>query len=130
MFHSKKLKRFKEIKHCFFSKKNGYSTGVYKSLNCGIGSGDKKNIVRKNLNSVCKKIKCNKNKLILMNQTHSNNFKFVGSLKKTKGKKPRKSKKKWSPTKNRAEKTPKSKKKMEPKKNREKKAPQKIYIVF
>ena len=42
MFYSKKLKRFKEIKHCFFSKKKGCSTGVYKSLNCGKGSKDSK----------------------------------------------------------------------------------------
>ena len=40
MFYSKKLKRFKEIKHCFFSNRNGYSTGIYKSLNCGQGSKD------------------------------------------------------------------------------------------
>jgi len=45
MFYSKKLKRFKEIKHCFFSKKNGYSTGIYKSLNCGHGlKNNKKNM--------------------------------------------------------------------------------------
>ena len=45
MFYSKKLKKFKEIKHCFFSRKGGFSKGIYKSLNCGQGSGDeKKNI--------------------------------------------------------------------------------------
>ena len=87
MIKSKKLLKFKEISHGFFGRNGGFSTGIYKSLNCGTGSRDNKNIVRKNLNSVCKKIKCNKNKLILMNQTHSNNFKFVGSLKKTRGKK-------------------------------------------
>ena len=42
MFYSKKLKKFKNIKHCFFSKKNGFSKGIYKSLNCGRGSRDKK----------------------------------------------------------------------------------------
>ena len=45
MFFSKKLKSFKEINHCFFSRKSGYSKGLYKSLNCGRGSRDnKKNI--------------------------------------------------------------------------------------
>ena len=87
MIKSKKLIKFKNIRHGFFDRQGGVSKGIYKSLNCGTGSRDNKNIVRKNLNSVCKKIKCNKNKLILMNQTHSNNFKFVGSLKKTRGKK-------------------------------------------
>ena len=46
MFYSNKLTKFNNIKHCFFSKKNGYSKGVYHSLNCGPGSKDKKkNIV-------------------------------------------------------------------------------------
>ena len=42
MFYSKKLKKFKNIKHCFFSRKGGFSKGIYKSLNCGRGSKDKK----------------------------------------------------------------------------------------
>ena len=47
MFYSKKLKKFKEINHCFFSKKNGFSKGIYRSLNCGKGSKDsKKNILK------------------------------------------------------------------------------------
>ena len=73
MFYSKKLKRFKEIKHCFFSKKNGYSTGIYKSLNCGHGSKDNKKNIQKNLKLVAKKMSVNSENLILMHQTHSNN---------------------------------------------------------
>ena len=47
MFFSKKLKKFKEIKHCFFSRKGGFSKGIYKELNCGKGSEDKnKNILK------------------------------------------------------------------------------------
>ena len=42
MFFSKKLKKFKNIEHCFFSRKNGVSNGSYESLNCGLGSNDKK----------------------------------------------------------------------------------------
>ena len=42
MYSSKMLKKFKNLNHYFFSKKNGYSSGIYKSLNCGIGSGDNK----------------------------------------------------------------------------------------
>ena len=33
MFFSKKLKKFKELNHCFFSRKGGFSKGIYKSLN-------------------------------------------------------------------------------------------------
>ena len=72
MFYSKKLKRFKEIKHCFFSKKNGCSTGVYKSLNCGKGSKDTKKNIKKNLKLVAKKMRVKSENLVLMHQTHSN----------------------------------------------------------
>ena len=72
MFFSKKLKKFKNIRHCFFSRKNGISEGLYKSLNCGLGSDDKKENVLKNLELVSKKIGCNKKSLITLNQTHSN----------------------------------------------------------
>ena len=72
MFYSKKFKKFKNINHCFFSRKGGFSKGIYKSLNCGQGSKDSKKNVEKNLNLVSKKIKINRKKLKLMYQTHSN----------------------------------------------------------
>ena len=72
MFFSKKLKKFKNVKHCFFSKRGGFSKGIYKSLNCGQGSRDSKKNINKNLDFVSKKIKVSKNKLVLMYQTHSN----------------------------------------------------------
>jgi YfiH family protein len=72
MFYSKKFKKFKNINHCFFSKKNGYSKGIYYSLNCGIGSEDNKKNVLKNLNLVSKKMKIHLKNLKLMHQTHSN----------------------------------------------------------
>ena len=72
MFYSKKLKKIKKIKHCFFSRKNGFSKGIYKSLNCGRGSKDNRNNINKNLNFVAKKMNVTRSKLILMNQTHSN----------------------------------------------------------
>jgi polyphenol oxidase len=71
MFYSRKLKKFKKIKHCFFSRNSGSSKGIYKSLNCGRGSKDNKNNILKNLNFVSHKFNIEKNKLILMNQTHS-----------------------------------------------------------
>ena len=42
MFYSKKLLKQKEIRHCFFNRKGGKSKGIYRSLNCGKGSLDKK----------------------------------------------------------------------------------------
>jgi len=72
MFFSKKLQKFKNIKHCFFSRKDGFSKGDYKSLNCGLGSSDKKENVLKNLEVVSKKIGCKNESLITLNQRHTN----------------------------------------------------------
>ena len=72
MFFSKKLKKFKNINHCFFSRNGGYSKGIYKSLNCGQGSKDNKKDINKNINFVSKKMQVSKKKLALMYQTHSN----------------------------------------------------------
>ena len=80
MFYSKKLESFKEIKHCFFSRKGGFSKGIYKSLNCGRGSKDNKKNIEKNLKYVSDKIKVNRNNLILMYQTHSNKVKEIKKI--------------------------------------------------
>jgi len=77
LIKSKKLSKFQEIKHGFFNKQGGKSEGIYKSLNCGIGSSDTKKNVRNNLKIVCKKINCSSRKLILLNQIHSNKFYFI-----------------------------------------------------
>ena len=79
MFFSKKLKKFKNIKHCFFSRKNGFSNGNYESLNCGLGSDDKKENVTKNLNWVSQKIGCDQESLITLNQKHTNEVIFFNS---------------------------------------------------
>tara|TARA_B100002052_G_scaffold99153_1_gene91634 strand:+ start:8866 stop:9633 length:768 start_codon:yes stop_codon:yes gene_type:complete len=76
MFFSKKLKKFKNINHCFFSRNGGFSKGIYKSLNCGKGSKDKKIFIKKNLNLVSKKMNI-KRKLFLMYQTHSNKVMII-----------------------------------------------------
>ena len=60
MFFSRKLKKFKNINHCFFSRKGGHSKGIYQSLNCGQGSNDKKGNIIKNLALVSKKMKIEK----------------------------------------------------------------------
>jgi YfiH family protein len=72
MFFSKNLKTFNNINHCFFSKNGGVSRGVYSSLNCGLGSDDKKENILKNLVIVSKQIGLNSKNLFTMNQTHSN----------------------------------------------------------
>ena len=83
MIKSKKLQKFKNIKHGFFNNIGGVSSGVYKSLNCGIGSHDNKKNVIKNLKIVSKKIGVKK-KIILLHQLHSNKIYFVNKISKNK----------------------------------------------
>ena len=79
MFFSKKLKKFKNLNHCFFSRKSGFSKGFYKSLNCGQGSNDSKKNIDRNLNLVAKKMKVKKRKLALMYQTHSSKVVIINN---------------------------------------------------
>jgi hypothetical protein len=55
----------------------GKSNGIYKSLNCGLGSSDNKKNILKNLALVEKKIKSGLNKIVLLNQIHSNKFYYI-----------------------------------------------------
>ena len=84
MFYSKKFLKYKNIEHCFFNRKGGYSKGIYKSLNCGRGSKDNKNNIYKNLNYVCKKISPYYKDIILLNQIHSNKFYLINNQRKIK----------------------------------------------
>ena len=77
MIKSKKLSKFKSIEHAFFNKLGGKSTGIFRSLNCGPGSYDKKKNVLKNLKIVSNKIKARTNKIILLNQVHGNKFQYI-----------------------------------------------------
>ena len=84
MIKSKKLRKFKNIKHGFFNSIGGVSSGIYKSLNCGIGSKDKKINVINNLKIVSKKINLKKNKLVLLKQIHSNKIYYLNKIPKKK----------------------------------------------
>ncbi len=88
MFFSKKLQKFENLKHCFFSRKNGFSKDCYSSLNCGLGSNDRNENVLKNLNLVSRKIGCKDKSLITLNQTHSNNVVYFENERSIKNKLP------------------------------------------
>ena len=77
MITSKKLSKQKKISHGFFNRNGGRSVGIYKSLNCGPGSNDKKNIIKKNLKIVQNKISKKAKNIFLLNQVHSNKFIFI-----------------------------------------------------
>ena len=84
MIKSKKFKKFKNINHGFFNNHGGISSGIYKGLNCGIGSKDKKKNIIKNLKIVSKKIGVKKSKLILLHQIHSNKIYYLNKVSKKK----------------------------------------------
>jgi YfiH family protein len=77
LFYSKKLSKFSEISHGFFNKNGGVSRGIYKSLNCGVGSKDKRTSIKKNLIIVKKKISKKSKEIFLVKQIHSNKFIFL-----------------------------------------------------
>ena len=88
MLKSKKLSRFKDIEHAFFNRLGGKSTGIYKSLNCGASSSDKKKKIFENLTIVKEKIKSNSKKIVLLNQIHSNKFYYIDKKSKLNNNKP------------------------------------------
>ena len=77
MILSSKLSKYQKIKHGFFNRKGGKSNGIYKSLNCGPGSKDKKNNIQKNLKIVKNKIGRGCKNIYLMNQIHSGKAIFI-----------------------------------------------------
>ena len=79
MIKSKKLIKIKDLQHGFFSSVGGKSKNIYKSLNCGPGSNDKKLNVKKNLEIVRKKINKKAKDVFLLQQIHSNKFIYVDS---------------------------------------------------
>jgi polyphenol oxidase len=86
LIKSKKLSKFKNIEHAFFNRLGGKSNGIFKSLNCGPGSSDKKNNIQKNLKIVGNKIRSKSKKIVLLNQIHSNKFHFISKRSKLKKK--------------------------------------------
>ena len=77
MITSKKLLKQKKISHGFFNRNGGSSSGIYKSLNCGPGSNDNKNNIKKNLKIVKNRINKKSKKIFLIHQIHSNKFIFI-----------------------------------------------------
>ena len=74
---SKKLSTHNKIKHGFFGKNGGKSKGIYKSLNCGTGSKDKRNNVYENLKIAKTKISKKCKNIFLLHQLHSSKYYFI-----------------------------------------------------
>ena len=69
----------KKITFKFFTKNHGVSTGIYKSLNCGIKSMDRPENVRSNLKIAMRVITKSNKQLVMPAQTHSNKCMIVNS---------------------------------------------------
>ncbi len=77
MIKSKKLSKIENLKHGFFNSVGGQSKNIYKSLNCGPGSKDKKSVIKKNLQIVRKNISKKAKNIFLLHQFHSNKFIYI-----------------------------------------------------
>jgi len=60
-----------KIRHGFFSRKGGVSTGLYDSLNCGFGSNDQPEHIQLNRARVCASLNLLNDRLLGLYQTHS-----------------------------------------------------------
>ena len=80
MFKSKKLSKFSNISHGFFNQSGGVSKGIYKSLNCGLGSNDKQIDIQKNLKIVKDKISKKSSNIFLVKQVHGNKFVYLKKI--------------------------------------------------
>ena len=58
-------------KHGFFTRLGGESTGIYKGLNCGLGSMDNKKIINRNRVLVANSMGISQSRLVFVHQIHS-----------------------------------------------------------
>ncbi|MCW9042748.1 MAG: peptidoglycan editing factor PgeF [Pseudopelagicola sp.] len=65
------------LRHGFFTRKGGASSGVFAGLNCGAGSSDQSEIVRINRDRVAQAMQVTPDNLITVHQTHSNDVAVV-----------------------------------------------------
>ena len=71
MIESALLTAIPNIRHGFFTREGGHSTGIYASLNCGFGSRDDKAAVRKNRDIVAGRLGVDAGNLMTVWQSHS-----------------------------------------------------------
>ena len=68
---------FPGISHGFFTRGGGHSTGIFASLNCGLGSGDDPDLVRQNRETVARALNVRPTSLITAHQVHSAECRIV-----------------------------------------------------
>lgn len=71
MRHSAAILDTDDIGHGFFGRAGGVSTGIYRSLNCGLGSNDNPDAVRENRRRAVKHLCGDPHPLVTLYQVHS-----------------------------------------------------------
>lgn len=64
-------RELRPIRHGFFTRKGGASSGVFGGLNCGVGSSDQSDIVRINRTRVAENMGVAPERLVTVHQVHS-----------------------------------------------------------
>lgn len=68
-----------KIRHAFYTRRGGVSQGIYRSLNCGLGSGDTRKAVVANRARTMAALDCDAESLFTCNQIHSANVHIIDS---------------------------------------------------
>ena len=71
MIEARNLSRIADIRHGFFTRRGGCSTGIYASLNCGLGSNDEPASVARNRQHVATSLGLSAGELVTVYQVHS-----------------------------------------------------------
>ncbi|NJM33793.1 MAG: peptidoglycan editing factor PgeF [Rhodomicrobium sp.] len=79
MIVSDLLKQQNGVRHGFFTRRGGVSKGLYRSLNCGLGSNDDPAHVHENRLRAAAKLGAEPDRLLTMRQVHSARVISVGS---------------------------------------------------
>lgn len=71
MVEAQELSKLPGLRHGFFGRQGGVSTGIYSSLNCGLGSDDDRNAILANRAHIAMTLGLPTNQLLNVHQYHS-----------------------------------------------------------
>ena len=69
-----------ELRHGFFTRQGGWSSGIYESLNCGLGSDDLRDNVQRNRAHVATALGMMPHNLVTGHQTHSSEVAILDQI--------------------------------------------------
>ena len=72
MYLESSLLNIEKVRHAFFTRNGGVSSGIYQSLNCGYGSNDKRIAIKENRKRALAVLGASDDNLCTLDQVHSN----------------------------------------------------------